>query len=407
MEVRFKDLPLYNSDAMVPPGGSAGQVLTKESDSDYSVHWEDLSETFIVKAPIGTIVIWSGTQDNIPTGWAFCDGQDGRPDLRDKFVLGAGATHSVGEEGGSEEVTLTVAQMPSHRHDVYWRANATGFGHDGYATRADSTGSEDTGRTGPSGSSQPHPNMPPYYTLCYIIKVTADETDGPSYTAGDGMSLDGDTFSVDTPVRGIYTLAQWDALPEAERNKGAYVVSDGQPSSGGGVTTDQVNTLIDDKLNAYTPLEVYSTEDTRIGTWIDGKPLYRRVIITTVPSSGIFMTITPNPNIDTFVKVDGYWTRPGANGRKFTIFINTVAYDDNGVADYDDPNGVAGAFGADRVNALYLYGYGTAIGKPLTIILEYTKTTDQATVQTTAAIPANLTVEPAAATAVESKKVTT
>ena len=38
----------------------------------------------------GTIVIWSGTIANIPTGWQLCDGTNGSPDLRDKFVVGAG-----------------------------------------------------------------------------------------------------------------------------------------------------------------------------------------------------------------------------------------------------------------------------------------------------------------------------
>lgn len=74
------------------------------------------SDSYLVKAPIGTIVIWSGTADNIPTGWQLCDGTNGTPDLRDKFVLGAGTTHNVGETGGNEEVTLTVEQMPKHNH---------------------------------------------------------------------------------------------------------------------------------------------------------------------------------------------------------------------------------------------------------------------------------------------------
>lgn len=39
--------------------------------------------------PVGTIMIWSGTAEEIPEGWALCDGEDGRPDLRGKFVLGA------------------------------------------------------------------------------------------------------------------------------------------------------------------------------------------------------------------------------------------------------------------------------------------------------------------------------
>lgn len=51
--------------------------------------------------PIGTIVIWSGTLGTIPTGFRRCDGTNGTPDLRDKFVVGAGSTYAVGATGGS------------------------------------------------------------------------------------------------------------------------------------------------------------------------------------------------------------------------------------------------------------------------------------------------------------------
>lgn len=79
-------------------------------------------------------------------------------------------------------------------------------------------------------------------------------------TAGDGLRKEGDTLSVTTPTRGVVTQAEFDALPEEQRNKGLYVISDG--GSGGGGPCG----------------EVYSTEETRIGTWIDGKPLYRVVM---------------------------------------------------------------------------------------------------------------------------------
>lgn len=131
-------------------------------------------------APIGSIVIWSGTTDNIPTGWALCDGQDGRPDLRDRFVLGAGTAHNVGETGGSEEVALTVSQMPSHNHKTYYANVLTTSGTSQYVSFANTLGAQNlfTSDTGYTGNSLPHPNMPPYYTLCYIIKISADETDG-------------------------------------------------------------------------------------------------------------------------------------------------------------------------------------------------------------------------------------
>ena len=67
--------------------------------------------------PKGSIIIWSGSAADIPEGWALCDGQDGRPDLRDRFVLGGGGTHAVGDTGGEETHTLTLEEMPVHAHE--------------------------------------------------------------------------------------------------------------------------------------------------------------------------------------------------------------------------------------------------------------------------------------------------
>lgn len=120
--------------------------------------------------PSGGIVIWSGAADNIPTGWVLCDGQNDTPDLRDRFVLGAGTKHAVGETGGEEEVTLTVEQMPEHSHD--FQRNF------GYVNSGEYTGiyfqKINTNyylESQIAGGSQPHPNMPPYYALCYIMKL--------------------------------------------------------------------------------------------------------------------------------------------------------------------------------------------------------------------------------------------
>lgn len=148
--------------------------------------------------PLGAIMIWSGSEDDIPTGWALCDGQDGRFDLRHKFVLGAGPNHPVGETGGSEEVELTIGQLANHRHIEYApRKTSRGVFPMGYIQDIDQettsprrvTFSEDsiieygtissmTISTESVGNSQPHPNMPPYYALCYIVKIAPDETDG-------------------------------------------------------------------------------------------------------------------------------------------------------------------------------------------------------------------------------------
>jgi len=66
--------------------------------------------------PIGSVIMWFGTVGNIPAGWQVCDGTNGTPDLRDRFVVGAGTTYSVGDTGGTNSVTLTTSQIPGHTH---------------------------------------------------------------------------------------------------------------------------------------------------------------------------------------------------------------------------------------------------------------------------------------------------
>jgi len=66
--------------------------------------------------PVGGIIMWSGSVASVPTGWALCDGTSGTPDLRNRFIVGAGSAYSPGNSGGSDGVTLTVDQIPSHSH---------------------------------------------------------------------------------------------------------------------------------------------------------------------------------------------------------------------------------------------------------------------------------------------------
>jgi hypothetical protein len=66
--------------------------------------------------PRGSIIMWHGSE--IPTGFAICDGTNGTPDLRDRFILGAADGEEVGDTGGSNSVTLTTDNMPSHGHDL-------------------------------------------------------------------------------------------------------------------------------------------------------------------------------------------------------------------------------------------------------------------------------------------------
>jgi hypothetical protein len=134
--------------------------------------------------PSGGIIIWSGSAAAIPSGWVLCNGSNSTPDLRDKFVVGAGSTYAVGATGGSANAivvshthTATVTD-PGHTHSYEAFIDGS-LGHGGGATTNDAptaltTGSNTTGITvgiSTTGSSATNANLPPYYALCYIMKT--------------------------------------------------------------------------------------------------------------------------------------------------------------------------------------------------------------------------------------------
>ena len=79
--------------------------------------------------PVGLISMWSGSIGAIPSGWALCDGTSGRPDLRDRFIVGAGSTYAIGATGGSNTVTLDTTQIPSHTHTGSGTSGSTDLSH--------------------------------------------------------------------------------------------------------------------------------------------------------------------------------------------------------------------------------------------------------------------------------------
>ena len=189
--------------------------------------------------PIGTIVMWGGAENAIPTGWQLCDGEVAQdtllsqllsqgnpfgsigsfpfflprvPDLRERFVVGAGGDnptvvgtgYNVADLGGANSVTLTASQIPGHTHSVnavpipssgaHNHTVNTGSGDDSpnnfiarteaaggfnYSTNAGEGSHTHTvpahntntagGITPPGGGS--HENRPPFYALCFIIKT--------------------------------------------------------------------------------------------------------------------------------------------------------------------------------------------------------------------------------------------
>jgi len=117
------------------------------------------------------ITIWSGAIDDIPPGYALCDGNNGTPDLRDRFVVGAGDTYAPQDTGGVDQTTIAVSDT-GHIHDVSAPIEVE---------VASGEGVTQVWRTSPSVSSDGeaqvetdqefYDNKPLYYALAYIMKL--------------------------------------------------------------------------------------------------------------------------------------------------------------------------------------------------------------------------------------------
>lgn len=152
----------------------------------------------------GTVIAFSGTFEggypvNKNTGlvskeWHLCDGTNGTPDLRNRFIYGGTGTNN-GATGGETSHKLTEAELPKITGDAQFRllngsSNIVGDLNDdpkqsGAFSYHASAGRMWSGtmQEGPSstrntdvlhlafGGNQPHNNMPPYYTLAYIMKL--------------------------------------------------------------------------------------------------------------------------------------------------------------------------------------------------------------------------------------------
>jgi hypothetical protein len=132
--------------------------------------------------PKGGIIMWAGAVAAIPTGWALCDGTNGTPNLRDKFVIGAGSTYAVAATGGSNA---------AHSHTVAVTVDATGIwtAEESHSVIENmvASGSDPNVNTiayiynhasqdlshnhTASGSSGTGSSMPAYYALAYIQKL--------------------------------------------------------------------------------------------------------------------------------------------------------------------------------------------------------------------------------------------
>lgn len=140
--------------------------------------------------PPGSILIWTDPISEIPSGWAVCDGNNGTPNLLDKFIRSVGSGENPGATGGQNSLTLSESQIPSHshsgdtyssgghRHSIYHRNRAYGTKSESGQTKGGGTAPTNT--TGShshstsvsnSGSNASIDNRPQFYRVAYIMKL--------------------------------------------------------------------------------------------------------------------------------------------------------------------------------------------------------------------------------------------
>lgn len=149
--------------------------------------------------PNGAIIMYSGpwnfTDTGLGTGplagWALCNGQNGTPDLRDRFVMGTGVEDGLDTTGGANNFTLTIAQLPPHTHPISTQEShnhrfnlCTGVGsiycmagraccdYPAFSAFTLPDGAHNHGgRTGSIGSGTAIDNRPAFIQLAYIMRL--------------------------------------------------------------------------------------------------------------------------------------------------------------------------------------------------------------------------------------------
>ncbi len=116
----------------------------------------------------GMILMYTGT--TAPAGWALCDGTNGTPNLRDRFIVGSGNLYSNGDTGGQAD-----AIIPDHTHPTTFDGNkyfpGAGTTNIGYGGAGGYPADVFSMSNPTNGESVTNKNLPPYYALCFIVKL--------------------------------------------------------------------------------------------------------------------------------------------------------------------------------------------------------------------------------------------
>jgi len=174
--------------------GTSGEVLVSQGSGNTPIWGSGF--------PSGGIIMWSGTIATIPSGWYLCNGSNGTPDLRNRFIIAADAddsgaakttvTGSATQSGGSKDAIVvshthtfseTTSTIGDHIHSIsasggeYAAGQQDHFTTDGVSVYTRYTGAAGShshtvsGTTSSSGSSGTNANLPPYYALAFIMKA--------------------------------------------------------------------------------------------------------------------------------------------------------------------------------------------------------------------------------------------
>jgi microcystin-dependent protein len=178
----------------------AGKIVARDASGNINAN------SFIGKGaiPVGGIINFSGNIANLPSEWKICNGENGTPDLRDRFIVGSGNLYNPGATGGSRNAVVVehghnaaASQAADHAHWMFFTdsSSSTLESTSPYASRTRGTNNDsayiisgtpfspNVGATSPAGAhshtiaigaagvSGTNANMPPYYALAYIMRI--------------------------------------------------------------------------------------------------------------------------------------------------------------------------------------------------------------------------------------------